>query len=132
MKFLQILLFVALLPAAILIGCSSGPSEEDLQATVIDYSKAVESNSWEEVCSLVSVKSQQAIVDNSGQLTCVKGYQALSKKDQQTLSNSAKGATFVSSTVDGEKGTVTIKTANGTAKVPVIIEDGAWKVHLFK
>jgi hypothetical protein len=133
MKPFKALFVLAILALTALVGCgSSGPSEEDLKTVVLDYSAAVQDGNWEEVCSLISSDSQKSVVDNSGQLSCTKGYQALSKKDQEILSASAKDATFVSSKVDGDKATVSIKTLGGTAKVPAIVEDGTWKVHLFK
>lgn len=128
----KVITIISLALLLLLSGCTSQSDEDQIKETTTSYSDAVASQNWDEVCSLISKESIEAILAESGEATCPEAYRALPKAGQETLQRSASGTEFVSASVQGEKGTATLQTDAGQARVPVIQEDGSWRVHLFR
>jgi hypothetical protein len=120
-----------LLPLLLFFGCASDSSEE-INQKIAQYSSALESGNWQEVCSLISLESRQAVINNSGQETCPRGYETLPKAGRKQLRDSAKNTEVLSVDISGDKATAKINTEKGKGEVPLLRQDGTWRIHLFR
>jgi hypothetical protein len=126
----KILFILAIFSTSFLIACGSQAPEEKVKENALNYSTAVKDNDWDLVCKLISSKSEQAIITRSKQSDCPNGYAALPDAGKKILAQSAEGVQFVSSKIEGEKAVATLKTNQGTAQMPMVLENGDWKVNL--
>ena len=138
MRAISILTVTALLALA---GCGGSDSKTsgttdttaargyagDPVTTVQAYVDAFGAKDYTAACALVDAEALDKITQ-SGQFKCEDVY-AKGGTDVETTQKQFVGATATDPQITGDRGSVGVKTADGTEiRLPVVVENGEWKV----
>lgn len=122
-------LVLALLVGVLLAGCGGGDSPEDVLS---GFYAALGDGDAGAYCDLLDEASAQAAAEDKGVDTCEEAAEmTFSSTNAAALIAQSEAIEVGESTIDGDTATVAVTTADGEdLDVPLVEEDGEWKVDL--
>jgi hypothetical protein len=125
---------LVLLPLLLLVSCGGQevPSKESAHQVVAEYLSALSSGDWESVCQHLSPEAQEELQSQTDQKSCFGSYKALSSSVPEGLKRSLNEAKLAQVEIKGKRADVEISVDRGNFTIPLLAEEGVWRVHLFE